>query len=95
MQQNDEKSSGGRGATRFAADFDRSFRAVIGLFHGKANATTLPHEAAHRLLRMMEAMVKGGYADGAAVLVHNPENGRLSERLKHLTSVENKVTGEP
>lgn len=55
-----EKSSGKqvvRGATRFAEDFDTSFRAAIALFKD-ADASTLPHEAAHWMKKMMEALVE-------------------------------------
>ena len=60
-----KKSSGRqvvRGATQFAADFNTSFNAVVTLFKA-ANASTLPHEAAHWVKRMMEALVSSGHAD--------------------------------
>ena len=51
-----------RGATRFAEDFDTSFNAAIALFKD-ADASTLPHEAAHWMKKMMEALVSSGCAD--------------------------------
>lgn len=42
----------------YAADsFASSYRAIIGLFKGNANASTLVHESAHWLYKMMESMV--------------------------------------
>lgn len=49
-----------------AADFNQSFNALITLFKG-ADASTLPHEAAHWVKRMMEAMVANGQADETMV----------------------------
>ena len=51
-----------RGATSFAADFNTSFQATVSLFKD-ADASTLPHEAAHWLKRMMETLVESGHAD--------------------------------
>ncbi len=45
-----------------AADFNQSFNALVTLFKG-ADASTLPHEAAHWVKQMMEAMVANGQAD--------------------------------
>jgi len=45
-----------------AADFNQSFNALVTLFKG-ADASTLPHESAHWVKQMMEAMVANGQAD--------------------------------
>jgi hypothetical protein len=55
-----------RGRFSPAADFNQSFNALITLFKG-ADASTLPHEAAHWVKRMMEAMVANGQADETMV----------------------------
>ena len=49
-----------------AQDFNQSFNAVVSLFKS-ANASTLPHEAAHWVKRMMKAMIDGEWADTAMI----------------------------
>ena len=45
-----------RGATSFGDYFNQNYRAVITLFEGAANASTLVHESAHWLKGLMEAL---------------------------------------
>lgn len=52
-----------RGAVTFAKDFDRSYQAVVTLFKSAADGSTLPHECAHWLYKMMESLVKNGMAN--------------------------------
>ncbi len=60
-----------RGATEFSGKLsDGTFRAIISLFNGKgadkrsrADGSTIIHELAHWTFRLMEEMVKNGFAD--------------------------------
>ncbi len=63
IQHQSEKSSKVRGAFAPAEDFRTSFRALILLMQGAADASTMPHEFAHWTKRMMESMVASGHAD--------------------------------
>ena len=47
----------------FANDFDRSYKAVVTLFKSAADGSTLPHECAHWLYKMMESLVENGQAN--------------------------------
>ena len=58
-----QKRPDDRGAATFANDFDRSYRAVVTLFKSAADASTLPHECAHWLYKMMESLVQNGQAN--------------------------------
>jgi hypothetical protein len=59
-----EDSAGtSRGAITFAKDFDRSYQAVVTLLKSAADGSTLPHECAHWLYKMMESLVKNGMAN--------------------------------
>ncbi len=59
----DNLSQAARGQISFASDFIESYNAVITLFKGKADASTLPHESAHWLKRMMETLADKGLAE--------------------------------
>lgn len=58
-----QKRPDDRGAITFAKDFDRSYQAVVTLFKSAADGSTLPHECAHWLYKMMESLVKNGMAN--------------------------------
>lgn len=78
---NQEKKQIIRGLTHFAEDFNTSFQATVSLFKD-ADASTLPHEAAHWLKRMMESLVKSGHADEQ--LTHELETiNRWLDRQKY------------
>lgn len=52
-----------RGQISFAEDFAQSYNAVVTLFRGTANASTLAHESAHWVFRIMQTMVDSDIAD--------------------------------
>ncbi len=58
-----QKRPDDRGAATFTNDFDQSYRAVVTLFKNAADASTLPHECAHWLYKMMESLVQNGQAN--------------------------------
>lgn len=58
-----QKRPDDRGAVTFANDFDRSYKAVVTLFKSAADGSTLPHECAHWLYKMMESLVENGQAN--------------------------------
>ena len=58
-----QKRLGDRGEITFAADFDRSYKAVVTLIRGAADGSTLPHECAHWLYKMVETLVQNGQAN--------------------------------
>lgn len=58
-----QKRLGDRGEITFAADFDRSYRAVVTLIRSASDGSTLPHECAHWLYKMMETLVRNGQAN--------------------------------
>ena len=58
-----QKRPDDRGAITFANDFDRSYRAVVTLLKSASDGSTLPHECAHWLYKMMESLVQNGQAN--------------------------------
>lgn len=53
-----------RGATQFGDYFDSNYRAIITLFKGNANASTLVHESAHWLKGLMKVLCDLKDSDG-------------------------------
>lgn len=63
-QESPDAKSTKRGFFYPAASFAQSFKSVMGLFRGAANASTVVHESAHWLYRMMGALVEMQGEDG-------------------------------
>ena len=53
-----------RGAAQFGSYFDQNYRAIITLFQGTADASTLVHESAHWLKRLMQSLCEMRDAEG-------------------------------
>jgi hypothetical protein len=53
-----------RGAAQFGTYFDQNYRAIITLFQGTADASTLVHESAHWLKRLMQSLCEMRDAEG-------------------------------